>query len=138
MMRRLLQLAVGLAITALLLGLLLRMVDTAAVAAAIAVADVRLIPVAVAVYLLAMCIRSVLWRRLLPAAASTATLLQVLIVGFTVSYLMPLRVGEVARAYLLKRWCGIDYGTTVASLVAERVLDGVSVGAILLVALLFV
>jgi uncharacterized protein (TIRG00374 family) len=92
----------------------------------------------VAIYLLAMCVRSVLWQRLLPTARSTATLFRVIILGFAVSYLLPLRIGELARAALMKRWCGIDYGTTLASLVAERVLDGLCVSGLLLVALAFV
>ena len=47
-------------------------------------------------------------------------------------------MGEVARAYLLARWCRIPYGTTVASLVVERVLDGLSLAVLLLVALTLV
>ena len=44
-------------------------------------------------------------------------------------------MGEVARAYLLARWGQIPYGATVASLVVERVLDGLSLALLLLVAL---
>ena len=58
-----------------------------------------------------------------------------LVVGFTVNNLLPLRVGEVARTYLLNRWCRIPYGATIASLVVERVLDGLSLAMLLLVAL---
>jgi uncharacterized protein (TIRG00374 family) len=138
MKRTLIQLSLGLAISAALVVLLLRIVDLGAVLSAVVVADPRPIMVAVGVYLLAMWIRSLLWRRLLPAADSTRTLFRVSIVGFAVNYLMPLRVGEIARAFLLKNWCGLPYGTTLASMVAERVLDGLAVGGILLVALLFV
>jgi len=138
MKRRLIQLSLGLVVSSVLVALLAHTIDMGAVAAEVAVADVRLILAAVAVHLAAMWIRAVLWRRLLAAPASLAMLFKVSIVGFAVSYIMPLRIGEVARAYLMARWRGIAYGTTVASLIAERVLDGLSVGAILLVALLFV
>jgi uncharacterized protein (TIRG00374 family) len=47
-------------------------------------------------------------------------------------------MGEVARAYLLSRWCRIPYGATIASLVVERVLDGLSLAVLLLIALAFV
>src|SRR5439155_251439 len=60
-----------------------------------------------------------------------------LVVGFTVNNLLPLRMGEVARAYLLSRWCRIPYGATIASLVVERVLDGLSLAVLLLVSLAF-
>src|SRR5215469_1571625 len=130
MKKRGLQLSLGVATSIVMIVLLLRILDVRAVAKAFALADSRLIPAAVAVYLLAMCVRSVLWRRLLPGKTSTRLLFQVVIVGFTVSYLMPLRVGELARAYLMKRWCDIDYGTTLATLVAERVLDGLVVAGL--------
>lgn len=138
MYSRLMQLTLGMAISATVLFVLSRIIDTRAVVSAIELADLRLITVATGVYLLAMCVRSLVWRRLLPGAASTLTLLRITVVGFAVNYLMPLRVGEFARAYLVVRWCGIDYGTTFASLVAERVLDGLAVGLILLVALLVI
>src|SRR6202011_6128433 len=66
------------------------------------------------------------------------TLFRALVVGLTVNDVVPLRAGEVARAYLLARWCRIPYGTTVASLVVERVLDGLSLAVLLLVALTLV
>lgn len=138
MNRRLIQLALGIVASSALIVLLARTIDTGVVASAVQAADVRLILLGVTVHLLAMWFRALLWRRLLAVPASTALLFKVSIVGFAVSYIMPLRVGEVARAYLMARWRGIAYGTTVASLVAERVLDGLSVGAILLTALIFV
>ncbi|MGI9148660.1 MAG: lysylphosphatidylglycerol synthase transmembrane domain-containing protein [Chloroflexota bacterium] len=102
-------------------------------------ADWRLIPVAVGLYFVAVWLRSVRWGLLLPEhAVKTRVLFRALVVGFTVNDLLPLRVGEVARAYLLGRWCGIPYGSTVASLVVERVLDGLSLAMLLLVALTLV
>ena len=59
-------------------------------------------------------------------------------VGFTVNNLLPLRMGEIARAYLLSRWCRVEYGATIASLVVERVLDGLSLAVLLLVSLTLV
>jgi uncharacterized protein (TIRG00374 family) len=138
MNKRYLQLTVGLFTSAAMLFLLLHVVDARAVVAAVELANPRLVVVATGLYFVAMCVRSLVWRRLLPAADSTVTLLRVTIVGFAVNYIMPIRIGEFARAYLVVRWCGIDYGTTFASLVAERTLDGLAVGLILLVGLLFI
>jgi uncharacterized protein (TIRG00374 family) len=140
MNRRVIQLALGVALSAALVVLLIAKSDTGAITHAITLADARLIGAAIAIYLFAMCVRTVLWGRLLPAShqLSSMTLFQVLIIGFAISFLMPLRVGEIARAYLLKRWSNIEYGTTLASVVAERVLDGLAVGAIMLVAALLV
>jgi uncharacterized protein (TIRG00374 family) len=47
-------------------------------------------------------------------------------------------MGEVARAYLLARWCRVPYGATIASLLIERVLDGLALAMLLLVALALV
>lgn len=105
----------------------------------LAQADWRLIVPAVALYFVGVAIRSARWKVLLPGYdVKTTTLFQALVVGFTVNNLLPLRVGEVARAYLLSRWCRIPYGATFASLVVERVFDGLSLAILLLLSLLMV
>jgi len=45
-------------------------------------------------------------------------------IGFSVNNLLPARLGEFARAYALSRTEGLNIGASVASLVAERVFDG--------------
>ena len=103
----------------------------------LAQADWRFIIPAVALYFVGVAIRSVRWKVLLPGYdVKTTTLFQALLVGFTVNNLLPLRVGEVARAYLLSRWCRVPYGATIASLVVERVFDGLSLAMLLLISLL--
>src|SRR5204863_4413553 len=107
--------------------------------AALASADWRPIVPAVALYFVGVWFRSMRWGLLLPEhSVRTTTLFRSLVVGFTVNNLLPLRMGEVARAYLLARWCRIPYGSTVASLLVERVLDGLSLALLLLVALTLV
>src|SRR5439155_15385922 len=96
----------------------------------------RLIVPAIGCYFAGGWLRSARWGLLLPEhSVKTSTLFRALVVGFTVNNLLPLRMGEVARAYLLARWCRISYGATIASLVVERVLDGLSLAILLLVAL---
>ena len=99
-------------------------------------ADWRLLIPAIALYFLGVLLRSVRWGMLLPEyGLKLWTLFRALVVGFTVNNLLPFRMGEVARAYLLARWGSVPYGATVASLVVERVLDGLSLSLLLLVAL---
>lgn len=129
----------GYAISLVLLLLLLRSVDLGALSAAIRQADFRLLPLAVGFYFVGLLLRSLRWALLLPpGAASLPTLFRALVVGFTVNNLLPARLGELARAYLLNRWAGVAYGTTLASVVVERVLDGLSLVLLLLVALALV
>jgi uncharacterized protein (TIRG00374 family) len=107
--------------------------------ATLVAANWRLLPVAIVLYFVGVWLRSARWGLLLPEhAVKTSTLFRALVVGFTVNNLLPLRMGEVARAYLLARWCRIPYGATVASLLVERVLDGLSLAVLLLLALTLV
>ena len=107
--------------------------------AALSSADWWLIVPAVCLYFVGVGLRSARWGLLLPEhSVKTSTLFRALVVGFTVNNLLPLRMGEVARAYLLARWCRIPYGATIASLVVERVLDGLSLAVLLLLSLTLV
>lgn len=133
--RRLTRLGLGFGISALLLVLLFRSVDVAALGRALAVADFRLLPPAIALYFVGVWLRSRRWGLLLPRDSVPAgALFRALVVGFTVNNVLPARLGEVARAYLLARWCGVRYGHTLASVVMERVLDGLTLAGLLLVA----
>ena len=107
--------------------------------AALSAADWRLFVPALVLYFIGVWLRSARWSMLLPGyPVPITTLLQALVVGFTVNNLLPLRMGEVARAILLSRWCRVPYGASAASLVVERVLDGLSLAMLLLVALTLV
>lgn len=130
---------IGIAISALLLVLLFRNIDTESLLRTLATADFRLLPIGIAFYFVGVWIRSVRWRMLLPPGQVPVGLaFQALVVGFTVNNILPARLGEVARALLLKRWCGVHYGSTLASVVVERILDGLALAALLLAALAFV
>jgi uncharacterized membrane protein YbhN (UPF0104 family) len=132
------RLVIPFALSAALLLLVINSVRGQAdeLAAALHSADWRWIAPAVCLYFLGVWLRSARWSLLLPEhAVGVPTLFRALVVGFTVNNLLPLRMGEVARAYLLSRWCRVPYGTTVASLVVERVLDGLSLALLLLTAL---
>jgi glycosyltransferase 2 family protein len=131
-----LRLLVSFAISAGLLFLVLRTMDAARIGTALAEADWRLLPIAIGLYFAGVWFRSMRWRLLLPQQnVPTTTLFRTLVVGFTANNVLPVRMGEVARAYLLARWAGVPYGSTLASLVLERVLDGLSLALLLLSAL---
>jgi uncharacterized protein (TIRG00374 family) len=135
---RTLRFVVPFAISAALLYFIIRSVaaEPGQVIATLFAADWRFIVPAIGLYFVGVWLRSARWGLLLPEhTVTTSTLLRALVVGFTVNNLLPLRIGEVARTYLLNRWCRIPYGATIASLVVERVLDGLSLAMLLLVAL---
>lgn len=131
--------ALGLLISAGLLALLARAVNPDQLGAALATADLRVVAPAMGLYFLGLWLRAVRWRLLLPpGSGSTGSLFQALAIGFAVNNVLPARLGEVARAYLLHHWRGVPYGNTVASVVVERVLDGLALAGLLLLALRFV
>jgi uncharacterized protein (TIRG00374 family) len=137
-LRFLLPFAISLALVLLVINSLRGEADQ--LTGALASADWRLIVPAVCLYFVGVWLRSVRWGALLPEHGTirTSTLFRALVVGFTINNVLPLRMGEVARAYLLARWCRVPYGTTIASLVVERVLDGLSLALLLLAALTLV
>ncbi len=135
----------GLAISVACLWLVFRSLDPAALSAALAQANFLYILPAVAVYFVGVWFRSLRWKLLLrpalrgqQAPLRTQRLFRVLVIGFTVNNLLPARLGEVARAYLLWRGERVEPGATIATIVLERVLDGLTLCAFAGVAALLV
>jgi glycosyltransferase 2 family protein len=89
---------------------------------------------AVAVFFGGVWLRSLRWRVLLRPALRTermtvphsSRLFEVLVVGFTVNNVLPARLGELARAYMLWHRERIEPGVTIATIILERVLDGLT------------
>ena len=72
------------------------------------------------------------------APPSTGRLFRVLVIGFTVNNLLPARLGEIARAYLLWRGERVEPGATLATIMLERVFDGLTLLAFAGIAALLV
>lgn len=117
----------GLILTVLLLWWVLRDVSVSEVWDRIRRADAWLLAGSVALATFSFFLRALRWRVLLLPTHRGSTLdnrFGATCIGFTVNNLLPARLGEFARAYALTRAEGINIGTSVASLVAERVFDG--------------
>lgn len=133
------RISVGVAVSAVLLALLLKAVDPAQLVDDIRQSDWRLLLPATALYFVGVWVRSIRWSLLLPRETrNQANIFRALIVGFTVNNVVPIRLGEIGRAYLLARWDGVPYGSTIASIVVERILDGLTLSALLVLGMLFV
>jgi uncharacterized protein (TIRG00374 family) len=124
---------IGLALTVIFLALALQRVDLPAFLDELRnVNYIWLVPSA-ACTLLGYVLRTVRWRVILSGAARAplTTLFPVLIMGFATNNLLPGRLGEFWRAYLLGRKRNVRKTFALASVVVERVFDGLTLIALL-------
>ena len=123
---------VGLVISVASLALLLRGQPLDQIGHSLAVGNPIVLIPAIALYFLGTLVRSLRWRMLLSLhPAPLGLLFRTLVIGLTVNDLLPARLGEVARVLLLARDGHVPVGTSLASIVVERVLDGIALTAIL-------
>jgi uncharacterized protein (TIRG00374 family) len=92
-------------------------------------ANPTLLAASVAITLLTYSLRALRWQAILRPLghARFRTAFRTTIIGFTASYLLPARVGEVLKPYLLARQEGLKPAATFATVVVERVFDLVTV-----------
>ncbi|RLT23867.1 MAG: UPF0104 family protein [Chloroflexi bacterium] len=81
---------------------------------------------AVAVYTIAVVIRTWRWQAMLRpiAAVSMRRLWPVVVIGYMGNNVYPARAGEVLRSYVLRRREGISMSASLATVVLERLFDG--------------
>lgn len=119
---------VGLLITVALLAWVLRDVSPAEIAAELREARPGWLALAVVLATSSFLVRAWRWRVLLapgwPGTSLDARFGAVCI-GFAVNNLLPARLGEFTRAYALSRSTPVPLSASIASLVVERILDGV-------------
>lgn len=134
-MKQHLKVAVSLAVTAFFLWLALRGVSWAEVVTHLREANWGWLALSALVGTLSVHFRALRWKTLLapvdpdvafrPRVAGAA-------VGFAANNLIPARVGEIVRAVVTARLAKLPVSAVFASLVVERVLDGVVTVALLL------
>jgi uncharacterized protein (TIRG00374 family) len=131
--------AAGLAISGGLLVLALRQVNLAEVWALLQQARYLDLAAAVAVYFVDLGVRSLRWQVLLgrPRGGSLPLrrLYPPLAIGYMMNCLLPGRLGDLSRAYLVGRREELSASTVLASVAIERILDGVTVLLLLCAAL---
>lgn len=124
---------IGLVLTAIFLVLALRRVDLAAFAEELRRMNyLWLVPSAVCT-LLGYILRTVRWQAILRGAARAplTTLFPILVMGFATNNLLPGRLGEFWRAYLLGRARNVRKTFALASVFVERIFDGLVLVALL-------
>lgn len=123
-------------ITAVFLALALYPVDFGKLARAFASADYRLVVLAALFTFAGYGLRTKRWQRFLAPTKQIplARLFPVLIIGFALNNLLPGRPGEFARPYWLGRREALSKTLGFATIIVERVADGIALIAFLLLA----
>lgn len=129
---------IGVGISAFFLFLLFRKIDPHELAAAFRSMDWRYLIPAVALTFVSYFVRAVRWKYLLlPLKRTTmGNLFPATVIGYMANNLLPARLGEFVRAYVLGKREGIETGAVFATLVVDRLWDGFTV-LLLLLATLF-
>ena len=130
---RVLFVVAGAGLGILLLIYLLRSVDLNQLGADFADVDFGFLALAVVPFLINWLLKVPRWALLYgEEAPSWDTLFGAMNVGYAVNALLPLRVGEIVRAYWVRDQAGVGMVRTLSTIALERVTDGLAVFALLL------
>ena len=119
---------IGVPISLLFLVLAFRGQDPAEIRDAFARVDWRLLAPALLLLYTGIAIRTWRWRILLRPVCDipTRAVLPVMIVGYAANNVLPLRAGELVRAWALERRYGVRKSAALATIAVERLFDGVT------------
>lgn len=126
---------IGIGISVFFLYLLFRKIDFNKLLAALAEMDYRFLLPAVLFTFISYFFRAVRWRFLLKPmkTAGMRNLFSATIIGYMANNLLPARLGEFVRAYVLGEKEKLDKSAVFATLVLDRLFDGFTVILILVV-----
>jgi len=117
----------GLGLSGLFLWLALRGQDWSSIRSEISGADLRWIGLTFPLGVYVLYARSQRWRILLERShgrgVAMVPIFSASAIGFMANMVLPFRVGEIARPYLVARNADLSLATTFATVIVERVLD---------------
>ena len=118
----------GVAVSVLFLGILVYQVDLVEIQRSLRQANYLYVIPAIALYFVAVYFRAVRWRYLLSPIASfqVSRLYPVVVIGYLANNLLPARLGELVRAYYLSQREHCSASTALATVMVERVYDGLT------------
>lgn len=101
-------------------------------------ADYRFIAIVCLTTVLWLLVRSQVWRTLLQEGATYHQVFFTINEGYLLNNVLPFRLGEIARAFLLARKAGLEFWQVFSTILIERALDLVMTVGLLLITLPFV
>ena len=139
MLRRSLPALIGIAVSVGLLAWALRDVSLSDVLRHVRTARPAALAAAVVLATITFPLRLIRWRLLLRdehgKPYSAGPLWHAIAIGFTANNILPLRAGELIRAYTAARLTSARFTTVISSIAVERIFDGLTVVALLTLAL---
>lgn len=119
---------VGLIVSAIFIGIALSGLELSRVWDALRRADYIWLLPGLALYFLAVLARTWRWHYLLRPLKPIVVrrLFPVVVIGYMGNNIYPARAGELLRAYVLKRRDGVSASASLATIVVERIFDGVT------------
>jgi len=130
----------GFAVSLIFLVIAFHGQDLDQIGASLARANYWLLLPAVLLYFAGLWVRTLRWSSLLRAVHRCAPrdLFPVVTVGFMANNVLPLRAGELVRAYMLSNRRGVRASSVLATIAVEKVFDGLTMLLFMLVASLSV
>jgi glycosyltransferase 2 family protein len=118
---------VGVLISVVFLWLALRNINWAEVVSALSTANYWWLIPGVAIYFVGVWARAWRWHYLLRPlkAIPTNQMFPIVTIGYMGNNIYPARAGEVLRAYVLRREHGVPISASLATILIERIFDGV-------------
>ena len=117
----------GFLISAIFLYLILRKIDFTQLWQVLKAANYWWLLPGVAVYFVALWVRSWRWHYLLRPlkAIPTRTMFPIVTMGYAFNNIFPARAGEILRSVVLKHEEGVPISASLATIIIERVFDGI-------------
>jgi uncharacterized protein (TIRG00374 family) len=122
-MRKNAQLILGLVVSLVALALAFRGADLGAIAGALRKANYFVLAVGIVFYILGLFFRAISWRVILGGRVRYWRVFEALNEGYLLNNLLPFRLGEFGRAYLVSQRNNLPALEALSSIVVERVID---------------
>lgn len=125
----------GLAISLVSLAAVLTIVDLERFLQALRMADYRFVALVFGFTLCWLLVRGMVWRTLLQEKATFSQTFWTVNQGYLLNNLLPFRLGEIGRAFLLSSKAGLEFWQVFSTILIERALDVAFAAGVLLAAL---
>ena len=119
---------IGIIVSLLFFGILVYRIDLGDIADNLRVANYFYIVPAIILYFISVWFRTLRWQLLLAPMKNVPVrrLYPVVIVGYMANNLLPVRLGELVRSYYLGHREGVSKSAGLATILVERVFDGLT------------